>query len=275
MNNKKNQSNLTTSWSDVASWYDQYVGQDGSPFHQEVILPGVEKLLRIPKSSSTPFTILDLACGQGVLQRFFPQPHVKHVGIDVSESLIALAKKRSLDERHRYVQGDATLLIHDDGSLNYGLVDASFDAVTILLAIQNMSPLSAVWKGVKRLLKPEGKCIIVMMHPSFRIPKASSWQWNDKEKRQERTLWSYLSSHEIPITSNPGKGLESTTTTHFHRPLQAYVNTLGNAGLWIDHLEEWVSHVPEQTGMKSEALLQAKKEFPMFLALVARNVVSR
>jgi ubiquinone/menaquinone biosynthesis C-methylase UbiE len=275
MNNKKSESKHTTSWSDVASWYDQYVGQDGSPFHQEVILPGVEKLLRIPKDPITPFTLLDLACGQGVLQRYLQHPHVHHVGMDISESLISLAKKRSLDARHRYVHGDATMLINHDGSLNYGFQDATFDAVTILLAIQNISPLSALWKGIKRLLKPDGKCIIVMMHPSFRIPKASSWQWNDKEKRQERIVWSYLSSHEIPITSNPGNALESTTTIHFHRPLQAYVNTLGNAGLLIDHLEEWVSHVAEQTGVKSDALLHAKKEFPMFLALVARNVAPR
>jgi ubiquinone/menaquinone biosynthesis C-methylase UbiE len=271
----KNINHPSTSWSDVATWYDQYVGQDGSPFHQEVILPSVEKLLRIPKDQASPFHVLDLACGQGVLQRYVHYPHVHHVGVDISESLIALAKKRSIHPNHQYIQGDATMLITNDGSLNYGFQDASFDAVTILLAIQNISPLSAVWKGIKRLLKPDGTCIIVMMHPSFRIPKASSWQWNEKEKRQERTLWSYLSSHEISITSHPGKGKESTTTTHFHRPLQAYVNTLGNAGLCIDHLEEWVSHVPEQTGIKSEALIHAKKEFPMFLALVARHGMAR
>jgi SAM-dependent methyltransferase len=185
---------------------------------------------------------------------------------------VSLAKQRNTSEKVRYFQGDVTKLINQEGSLIYGLEKGSFDAVTIILAIQNITPLSAVWKAVCELLKPNGRLVIVMMHPSFRIPQSGDWQWNEKESRQERVMWNYLGSHEVEIKTNPGKANSNTNTIHFHRPLQAYINTLGNSSLYVDHIEEWASNVAEQPGIKSEALLRAKKEFPLFLAIRARKV---
>lgn len=261
-----------TSWNEVSSWYDGYVGQDGSPFHQTLILPGIRRMLQLPKEAR-PYHILDLACGQGVLQRYFTEPWIHHVGVDASPELIEKARHRTTHPQTRYVVGDVTkLLIGEDRYLG-DLTPASFDAVTLVLAIQNITPLSAVWKGIYQLLKPNGSCIMVMMHPAFRIPKGATWQWNESETRQERVMWSYLTSHEIPILAKPGSN-DTTTTRHFHRPLQAYINTLGNAGLLVDHLEEWASDVPEQEGVKSAALMKAKKEFPMFMAIRLRKVVS-
>ena len=271
MDNQRKKTPPSTSWQDVATWYDDYVGQDGSDFHQQVILPGIARLLTIPKDTTHSFSLLDLACGQGVLQRYFDQSNIVHVGIDISHDLIQLAKQRDTTKNVRYIHGSATKLLQENGMPAYDLKPHSFDAVTIVLAIQNITPLSAVWQGVKHLLKPNGKLIVVMMHPSFRVPRSASWQWNDQHHRQERIVWTYLTSHEIDITTNPGKGSKGTKTIHFHRPLQAYINTLGNAGLLIDHIEEWVSHVPEQTGIKSEAMMKAKKEFPMFMAIRAIN----
>lgn len=272
MKNSKDEHPHSTSWGPVTSWYDQYVGQEGSHFHQSIILPGVKKLLHINPTNEENFSIIDLACGQGVLQRYLTPSKMTQVGIDLSPELIQLAKERNTNPKIRYFQGDVTQLLAPDGTLQYGLSKHSFDAATIILAIQNITPLTAVWKAVYELLKPHGCVIIVMMHPSFRIPQSSDWHWNDNEHRQERILWNYLTSHEISIAANPGKAPNGSKTIHFHRPLQAYINTLGNASLYVDHIEEWVSHVDEQKSSKSEAIMKAKKEFPMFLAIRARKI---
>ena len=58
----------------------------GAYYHQAVILPNALRLLG--KYSS----LLDLGCGQGVLQRQMPES-VEYVGIDASKELIASAKK--------------------------------------------------------------------------------------------------------------------------------------------------------------------------------------
>src|SRR5258705_953134 len=54
-----------TDWGKVAEWYDDLVGDSGSEFHREVVLPGVVRLL----APAAGERVLDVACGQGVLCR--------------------------------------------------------------------------------------------------------------------------------------------------------------------------------------------------------------
>lgn len=259
-------------WNDVADWYDGVVGQEGSDFHQKVIFPALLRLLKKDKISFKEKSILDIGCGQGVFCRRLATLGSQVVGIDSAEELIAIAKKRTGDTKNcHYFVADASRLITDDAKLISSLQANSFDAITIILAIQNMAHLVPLFQAVKQLLKPEGSLYIVMMHPSFRVPQKSAWQWNEKERRQERVLWSYLSSDAIEITTHPGKAV-SNKTIHFHRPLQTYINMLGNQGLLTEHVEELVSHRKEQAGIKSQALDYAREEFPMFLLLQARKV---
>ncbi|MCE5195983.1 MAG: class I SAM-dependent methyltransferase [Negativicutes bacterium] len=268
---------VSTDWQDVAGWYNSLVGQQGSEYHQRVILPGVERMLKETGGSFEETKILDLACGQGVLCRRLAGAGARVTGVDLAADLLELAKtyQREGVKQVTYLQGDVTNLIDENGRLRLGLQAGSFDAVTSVLSIQNMSPLSAVWQATYQLLKPGGVLIVVMMHPCFRIPQRSDWQWQQKDQRQVRTLWSYLSSEELRISAHPGQeaaGAESASTIHFHRPLQAYINTLGNAGLLVEHCEEWVSHKKEQESAKKAALDQARSEFPMFLALRCRKI---
>ena len=147
--------------------------------------------------------------------------------------------------------GDATKLLDAEGRLTAGSEGQSADAVTIIMAIQNMTPLSPVWQGCRALLKPGGVLVVVMMHPCFRVPRKSDWHWDDQTPAQWRMVGQYLTSASIPIQTHPGlaaHGKDAAATTHFHRPLQAYINTMGNAGLLVDHIDEWVSHKKSQPG---------------------------
>jgi SAM-dependent methyltransferase len=273
-----------THWGDVADWYDALVGDDGSEYHQHVVIPGVLRLLGIQREKAdAPLTILDLACGQGVLSRKLAAAGCTVVGLDAAAPLIAAARRRNDAERLpiRYDVADATRLLVDGNRLAAGLEPGTFDAITLVLAIQNMTPLSPVWQACKAALKPGGSLILVMMHPCFRVPRKSDWAWQDAGSggvgAQGRVVYEYLSSTKVEIQTHPGlaaHGKDASTTPHFHRPLQAYVNTLGNAGLLVDHLEEWVSHKTSQPGPKKAALDRARKEIPMFLAVRGRKASS-
>jgi len=266
-----------THWGDVAMWYDKHVGHDGSEYHREVILPGVLRLLNLDKITTGKPRILDIACGQGVLCRALAKEGCQVVGIDAAAELVTAAKRRNITDNFaiEYRVADATKLIEGIGKGSDGLRASSFDAATIVLSIQNMTPLSPVWHAVWSLLKPKGTLVVVMMHPCFRIPRHSDWTWHDKKQEQQRVISQYLGSSEISIVTHPGdaaRGLGSSTTTHFHRPLQAYINTLGNAGLFVDRLDEWTSHKTDQVGPKKAAMDKARAEIPLFLALRARKI---
>src|SRR5262245_50097357 len=81
-------------WSSVASWYDDLVGNDGSEFHQKVVLPGTLKLL----APTAGERMLDVACGQGVLCRMLRQAKVEVTGVDAAEPLIRAARERGPED---------------------------------------------------------------------------------------------------------------------------------------------------------------------------------
>jgi ubiquinone/menaquinone biosynthesis C-methylase UbiE len=247
-----------TDWNKVAKWYDDLVGEGGSEYQREVVLPGALRLIA-PQAGEK---ILDIACGQGVLCRMLHERGAHATGIDASRDLIAAAKERS-DPAIQFHVGDAR-------DLNFLPADA-FDSAACVLAIQNINPIQGVFDGVARALKANGKFVIVMMHPHFRGPKETSWGWDEKQKAQYRRVDRYLLPRKTPIVTNPGKSADVYTWS-FHKPLEAYVKASARAGLFVDALQEWPSHKTSTSGPRAAAENSARKEIPMFLALRARKV---
>jgi 2-polyprenyl-3-methyl-5-hydroxy-6-metoxy-1,4-benzoquinol methylase len=252
---------VSSGWQRVAGWYDALVGERGSEYQQKVVIPRTLRLLEARAGER----VLDVACGQGVLCRALAAQGVRVTGVDSAPAMIEAARRRSDSDRLaiEYHVGDARRLGE--------VVDAeAFGAVVCVLAVQNLAPVSPVWEGCRRALEPGGRLVVVMMHPCFRIPRTSHWAWDDRTGSQYRRIEQYLSSTRTEIEIHPGSDPSQTTPT-FHRPLQAYVNTLGSAGLAIDRLEEWTSHKTSPEGPRKRALDESRREIPMFLALRARR----
>ena len=255
---QKQQRHQKTDWHGVHEWYDRLVGDAGSEFHQHVVIPGVMRLLA-PRPRET---IIDIACGQGVLCRALAERGVEMTGVDAAPGLIRAARERG-PASIRYHMGDARELAV--------FPPDRFDAAACVLAIQNIHPIQPVCEGVARLLKPSGKFVIVMMHPAFRGPKETSWGWDQAANVQFRRVDRYLLPRKTPITTHPGSAPDVYTWS-FHKPLEAYVKALRNAELLIDALEEWASHKTSEAGPRAAAENAARKEIPMFLALRAVKV---
>lgn len=247
-----------TDWGQIAGWYDQLVGETGSEYHREVVLPGVLRLLAAQPGQK----VLDVACGQGVLCRLLAEKSVEVTGIDAGRDLIDAAKKRGPASIHYHV-GDAKEL----GFLPEG----HFTAAACVLAIQNIHPIGPVFAGVARALQPGGKLVLAMMHPHFRGPKESHWGWDEKQGVQYRRVDRYLMPRKTPIVTHPGQSHDQYTWS-FHKPLEAYVKALRNVGLLIDALEEWPSHKKSTSGPKARAENVAREEIPMFMGIRAIKV---
>ena len=244
-----------TDWGEVAKWYDELVGDNGSEYHREVVVPGTLRLLGVQPGEA----VIDVACGQGVLCRALHEKGAQMTGVDAATELIAAARQRSGDAI-RYLVGDAR-------NLSF-LPDARFAAAACVLAIQNVHPIAPVFAGVSRLLVPGGRFVLVMMHPCFRGPKETSWGWDEPNKVQYRRVDRYLLPRKSPIVTHPGSEPDRYTWS-FHKPIGDYVKALRNAGLLIDAIEEWPSHKQSQAGPRAAAENLSRKEIPMFMAIRA------
>lgn len=249
---------LRTDWGEVADWYDNLVGESGSEYQREVVIPGVLRLLGAQPGEA----VLDVACGQGVLCRALHERGAKVTGIDAARELIAAARQRS-GEAIRYLVGD----VRDLSFLGAG----GFSAAACVLAIQNIHPIASMFQGVARTLVAGGKLVLVMMHPCFRGAKETSWGWDEAAKVQYRRVDRYLTPRKTPIVTHPGSAPDLYTWT-FHKPIEQYVKSLRAAGLLIDAIEEWPSHKISTSGPRAAAENLSRKEIPMFMAIRAVRI---
>lgn len=239
------------SWDAVAHWYAGWTGTDGSHYHRTIAMPLMLEMLSLRSGER----LADLGCGHGILAPPIARLGARYVGVDLSTRLIAEAR-RNHARNGRFILGDATAL--PDHSL---LADASFDAVSFLLSIQDINPLGAAMAEAARLLRPGGRLAMVMLHPCFRVPRQSGWGWDEGRGLKFRRLDSYLSPLAVPMQAH----LHGTTRS-YHRPLGDYVAALDQAGLAITGIREVADNPADR---ESRAEKRATREFPLFLGLRA------
>ncbi len=245
-----------TSWGNVASWYDDVVEREGS-YQRDLILPNLLRLLDIKKGDN----IADIACGQGFFSREFAKGGALVSGFDISPELIKIANLKSVNSGVSFFVSPADKLKTED---------QKFNKATIVLALQDIENLNGVLVETGRVLKNGGQLFIVMNHPTFRIPKRSAWGFDEKNGIQYRRIDEYISESRIKINVNPGKE-KSAVTNYFHRPLQTYFKAFEKAGFVVARLEEWVSNRESESGPRAQAENKARREFPLFLAMVLRK----
>lgn len=245
-----------TSWEPVAGWYDELLsGHD--TYQSQVILPNLMRLMA-PKGKK----ILDIACGQGFFSKAFAAEGAREVfGLDISPELIKRAKENS---SMRFEVAPASNMPQ--------VLSGAFDAACIVLALQNIKEMKEAVGEAYRALRPGGEFVIVLNHPCFRIPKVSSWGFDEEKKIQYRRVDGYGRPFSTEINMTPGNDQQPKIFTEsFHRPLQDYFKALSNVGFVVSGLEEWISHKQSQPGPRAVAEDTARKEFPMFLTIVAKK----
>ncbi|HVM73279.1 MAG TPA: class I SAM-dependent methyltransferase [Candidatus Paceibacterota bacterium] len=122
--NEKRKKPKNTSWGPVADWYDAYLEVTPESYQAAVIAPNLLRVLALKKGEH----VIDIACGQGYFTRAFAEAGAHAVGADISKELITVAKKRS---------PKIDFHVAPAHKLSFAK-DASYDAATIVLAIQNI-----------------------------------------------------------------------------------------------------------------------------------------
>ncbi|MEJ7691929.1 bifunctional demethylmenaquinone methyltransferase/2-methoxy-6-polyprenyl-1,4-benzoquinol methylase UbiE [Daejeonella sp.] len=108
--------------------------------------------------SDKPKHILDVATGTGdfAFESIKILKPEKITGVDISEGMLAIAKekirKRNLQDVFEVSMGDSERLLFDDNH---------FDAVTVAYGVRNFENLEKGLADMLRVLKPDGKAVIL------------------------------------------------------------------------------------------------------------------
>ncbi len=287
-----------TSWGKVADWYDEYLTDEDS-YQKQVILPNLMRVLD-PKPHEK---ILDIACGQGFFTEELAIRGVDAIGFDISPELV-----RKAESRLQYQKIDNAKFFVSPADDMSKVATSTIDNAICVLASQNIKELDQMFAEAARVLKRAklvdrvgasirkakdskkfedfkdlpsfkgGRLILVINHPSFRIPRGSDWHYEERahdphKGEQGRVVYQYLSEGKITIDMNPGipkeRSRDKVYTISYHRPLQVFTKWLTKHGFAITRIEEWASHKKSATGPRATAEDTARKEIPLFMCIEA------
>lgn len=193
--------------------------------------------------------VLDLGCGYGWFCRWAADAGASQVlGVDVSEKMLAQA---SVMGQH----GAVSYARIDLGQL--ALPPAAYDLVYSSLAFHYIEDFATLLAAIRHGLKPGGKLVFSIEHPVFMAPRQPGWL-TDAQGRKTWPVDSY--QRQGPRISDwlaPG-------VIKQHRTLSTTLNALIQAGLRIDHVEEWG---PTDAQVAQQPALAEERERPMLLLI--------
>lgn len=99
--------------------------------------------------------VLDIGCGEGRLLQII-KPKINYTGVDFSEKLLEIAKKRYRGKNYEFITGDIT---KEDTWKNLERFDKIF-CVAVIHHLESKKNQLYVLKQIKKHLKPNGKIYI-------------------------------------------------------------------------------------------------------------------
>jgi ubiquinone/menaquinone biosynthesis C-methylase UbiE len=205
-------------WEKFASKYDRVVGSQGDVSHNKIINPIVLKLA----GDLNEKIVLDAGCGNGYLSERLAKTAKRVVGIDFTEELVELAKKRYQKKNIGFKVGNLERL---DFLNNY-----TFDVIVCNMVLMDVGNLSRVVSELSRVLKKSGVLVASITHPCFENPP-NTYSLEDKDgAKTGRVVSNYFKTGLVVDESNEYQ--------HFHYTISDYLNNFSKAGLYPERLVE-------------------------------------
>ncbi len=194
---------------------------------------------------------LDLGCGEGRLSRDLKRLGHRVLAVDLSPTMLAAA--READPALEANLADAAELPFDDGAL---------DLVLSFMCLQDVDDLEGAVREAARVLEPGGRFCFAVVHPLN-----SAGRFEGDEPDSAFTITDSYLERSYYADNVVRDGLEITFVSA-HRPLQAYVDALADAGFVVERLRE--TEVPEEA--INEPRSRRWQRLPLFLHIRAHKV---
>jgi SAM-dependent methyltransferase len=245
-------------WDANADFWDERMGE-GNATHRLIVGPTIERLLDLRPGEA----VLEVACGNGQLARRMAALGARVLAVDLSEAMLARARARS-----RSVDGALEFRVLDgaDRASLASLGTERFDAVVCNMALMDMDDIEPLAEALPRLLRPDGRFVFSVVHPSFNGPAIRRVrEEEDDGGRLVERAGVFVYGYANPCVA---KGLaiagQPRAQLCFHRPLGALLEPFFRAGLVLDALAEptFGPDVPAPRPMSWVAI----RDIPMALA---------
>jgi SAM-dependent methyltransferase len=196
--------------------------------------------------------VLDLGCGFGWHCRYAREQQARSVvGVDLSEKMIARARKNTSDPAIEYRQ----MAIED-----IDFAAGQFDVVLSSLALHYVERFDLVCQNVYRCLVPGGNFVLSVEHPTYTALAVQDWYYG---QHGERLHW--------PVDHYQEEGPRQTRflgydVVKYHRTIATYVNTLLDSGFTLSRLSE---PQPTPAMLAEQPEMRDETRRPIFLLLAA------
>jgi SAM-dependent methyltransferase len=186
---------------------------------------------------------LDMGCGEGHNTRLLAGQGADVVAIDLAEAFLAAAVGLT--------SGGISFLHADGATLPFR--DATFDAVTAFMTLQDVADPELVLREIARVLRPGGFTQFSVIHPIMNT-RIGEWVTDDSGARAARLIGDYF--YQGPLTESwlfstvPAENRDRYrpfTITYTCRTLSGWLAAVLGAGLAIDAVEE--PHADEGTAL--------------------------
>jgi 2-polyprenyl-3-methyl-5-hydroxy-6-metoxy-1,4-benzoquinol methylase len=148
-------------WNAGARGWDEFVETGADYYRHEVIGPG----LLAACGPVRGLEVLDLGCGQGYFSRLLATSGARVTGIDLSDELIALARKK---EEAAPLGIEYHVLSARE--VNRRFEPATFDVVTACMAVGDMADVQATLRSAFEVLRPGRRMVFCESHPGTDTP---------------------------------------------------------------------------------------------------------
>ena len=193
--------------------------------------------------------ILDLGCGEGGYSRELAHKGAAVTSADCSEASVRYCKeqalKENLDIQHYIINSSCLDMMNEN----------SFDIVLCAMMLMDVEDLNGTMKEIYRVLKPDGKVFISVLHPCF---KGKDAVWKADGEKIHVTVSSYNSSK---VWTGEIKGM-SAPILYRHRTLSEYVKAFVQNGFRITDMNE---PIPTEEQADKSPRIAWLKEIPMYL----------
>jgi len=232
-------------WKENADFWIKIIQKNLDPYRLKITNKAI--LERVKKEKN--LKILDAGCGEGYLSRMLAKSDHKVFGIDTCKKLIVAAKRKQVKETKYFVKDFR----------NTGFPSCFFDIIICHQTIIEIQNPERAFKEFSRILKKNGKLILLFSHPCFEL--------NMSQIKKVPFPLIYFQKIKVKKDYYLVSGIKSPSCYFYlHLPLSKWSELLEKNGFVIKSIEE--PH-PPLNALKRNKMWQKKFKKPLFILIEA------